>query len=83
MITALSPNLPKGPAQTTDPRTLHSPGTSRYSPDFIRTDKAQKDLLPPEPFPMNGVDMNGEAAGTLFFLFLSAFGFFFSRLLRN
>ena len=34
---------------------------------------------------MNEVDMNGEPAGTLFFffLFLSAFGFFFSRLLRN
>jgi hypothetical protein len=25
---------------------------------------------------------NGDAAGALFFLFLSAFGFFFSRLLR-
>jgi len=32
---------------------------------------------------MSGVDMNGEVAGMLFFLFLSAFGFFFSRLLRN
>jgi hypothetical protein len=27
--------------------------------------------------------MNGEAAGPLFFLFLSAFGFFFSRLPLN
>ena len=39
--------------------------------------------MPPEPFPMKGFDMNGEAAGPLFFLFLSAFGFFFSRLPLN
>ena len=33
---------------------------------------------------MRGLDMNGEAAGVLFFLFLSVFGFFFfSRLLLN
>jgi hypothetical protein len=32
---------------------------------------------------MRGLDTNGEAAGVLFFLFLSAFGFFFSRLLLN
>jgi hypothetical protein len=40
---------------------------------------------PAHVFPMNEVDKNGEPAGTLFFLFLflSAFGFFFSRLLRN
>jgi hypothetical protein len=41
------------------------------------------DLLPPGAFPMTGVDMNDETAGMLFFLFLSAFGFFFSRLLLN
>lgn len=40
----------------------------------------QEDFLPPVPLPMRGADMNdGTTDG--FFLFLSALGFFFSRLL--
>jgi hypothetical protein len=42
-----------------------------------------EDFLPWEPFPMGRIDLKGEAAGMPFLLFLSAFGFFFSRLLLN
>jgi len=42
-----------------------------------------EDFLPCKPLPTTELDMNGEAAGVFFFLFLSAFGFFFSRLLLN
>ncbi|MGD0024104.1 MAG: hypothetical protein ABSC37_05660 [Xanthobacteraceae bacterium] len=42
-----------------------------------------ENFLPLAPFPVSRADMGGDAAGALFFLFLSAFGFFFSRLLRN
>jgi hypothetical protein len=40
-----------------------------------------ENFLPGAPFPVSGVAVNGETAGASFFLFLSAFGFFFSRLL--
>jgi hypothetical protein len=41
------------------------------------------DNFPPRgSFPVSRTGVNGEATGALFFLFLSAFGFFFSRLLR-
>jgi hypothetical protein len=39
------------------------------------------DFLPPVPDPENRVGANGETGGVCFCLFLSAFGFFFSRLL--
>jgi hypothetical protein len=42
-----------------------------------------ENFRPRASFPVIGAGANGEAAGTLFFLFLSAFGFFFSRLLLN
>ncbi|MGC2076843.1 MAG: hypothetical protein WA728_12560 [Xanthobacteraceae bacterium] len=40
-------------------------------------------FLPAALFPVSLVGVNGETAGALFFLFLSAFDFFFSRLLLN
>jgi len=40
-----------------------------------------EDFLPPGPDPEKRADANGETGGVLFCLFLSAFGFFFSRLL--
>jgi hypothetical protein len=39
--------------------------------------------LPLEPLLVTGLSVDGDAASALFFLFLSAFGFFFSRLLLN
>ena len=42
-----------------------------------------ENFLPAAPFPVSLVGVNGETAGALLFLFLSAFGFFFSRLLLN
>jgi hypothetical protein len=42
-----------------------------------------ENFLPPAPFPASRADIGGDDAAALFFLFLSAFGFFFSRLLRN
>lgn len=42
-----------------------------------------ENFRPRASFPVIDVGANGEAAGTLFFLFFSAFGFFFSRLLLN
>jgi hypothetical protein len=45
-----------------------------------------ENFLPTPPwtvFPVSRAELNGEASGALFFLFLSAFGFFFSRLLLN
>ena len=41
-----------------------------------------ENFLPKESFPVIRTGVNGEGAGTFFRLFLSAFGFFFSRLLR-
>jgi hypothetical protein len=42
-----------------------------------------ENFLPLESLPVIRTSVNGEAAGAAFFLlFLSAFGFFFSRLLR-
>jgi hypothetical protein len=38
-------------------------------------------ISPCAGFPGNRADANGETAGSIFVLFLSAFGFFFSRLL--
>ena len=35
--------------------------------------------MPEASFPVIRTSVNGEAAGALFFLFFSAFGFFFSR----
>jgi len=40
-----------------------------------------ENFLPLASFPVIRTGVNGEAAGASFFLFLSAFGFFFSRLL--
>jgi hypothetical protein len=40
-----------------------------------------QDFLPPASFPVSRTGVNGEGAAASFFLFLSAFGFFFSRLL--
>jgi hypothetical protein len=42
-----------------------------------------ENLLPAALFSVSRPGVNGETAGALFFLFLSAFGFFFSRLLLN
>jgi hypothetical protein len=42
-----------------------------------------ENFLPAALFPVSRAGVNGETAGALFFLFLSAFGFFFSRLLLN
>ena len=42
-----------------------------------------KDPLPLEPCPVGRVGLKGETAGMPLLLFLSAFGFFFSRLLLN
>jgi hypothetical protein len=39
------------------------------------------DFLPPVPDPEKRAEANGEIGGVCFCLFLSAFGFFFSRLL--
>jgi hypothetical protein len=54
-------------------------------PGFPRKDGGHENRLPPEPFPLSVLCTKGEIAGTLFFsfLFLSALGFFFSRVLRN
>lgn len=44
----------------------------------------QENFLPPGALPIIGAGVNGETGGAPFFLlFLSAFGFFFSRLLLN
>jgi len=42
-----------------------------------------ENFLPEASFPVIRASVNGEAAGALFFLFFSALGFFFSRLLLN
>jgi hypothetical protein len=42
-----------------------------------------ENFLPEASFPVIRVSVNGEAAGAPFFLFFSALGFFFSRLLLN
>jgi hypothetical protein len=50
----------------------------------IRTQRCYKNFLLAPAFPVSSVDANGESAGApFFFLFFSAFGFFFSRLLLN
>jgi hypothetical protein len=44
----------------------------------------QENFRPPGALPFIGAEANGETGGApFFFLFLSAFGFFFSRLLLN
>jgi len=42
-----------------------------------------QNFLPRASLPAIRADVNGEAAGALFLLFLSTFGYFLSRLLRN
>jgi hypothetical protein len=48
----------------------------------LLTSTINQNFLPRESFPAVCTDVDGEEAAALFFLFLSAFGFFFSRELR-
>ena len=55
-------------------------------PELLTPDRAHlgyENFLPEASFPVIRASVNGEAAGALFFLFFSALGFFFSRLLLN
>jgi hypothetical protein len=55
-------------------------GAASFAPVRAAQD-SYENFLPLASFPVIRTGVNGEAAGASFFLFLSAFGFFFSRLL--
>jgi len=57
----------------------NAPAQSESVP--VRTQRRYQNFLPPASLPVSRTGVNGDAAGASFFLFLSAFGFFFSRLL--
>jgi hypothetical protein len=70
------PKVPRSARETAFPGNV-DPGR--------RSDEREnyENYLPVAPFPVSRVGANGETAGALFFWFLSAFGFFFSRLLLS
>jgi hypothetical protein len=62
-------------------RSLQYPVLQTLLPEPIGAAQGYDDFLPPVPVPVSRADANGETGGAFFCLFLSAFGFFFSRLL--
>jgi hypothetical protein len=57
-------------------------GCAKNSPPIVKSAARHYAIFLPEAsFPVIRASVNGETAGALFFLFFSAFGFFFSRLL--